>query len=52
MSRENQIVSVTPRHDAQMVGLYMGSSPAYLNVMAVNSVDSVPQHLFCHGAAA
>ena len=38
-SREDLIESTTPCHDAQMVGLYLGSNPVRLTVLATKSED-------------
>ena len=45
--REDLIESATPCHDAQMVGLYLGSNPVRTTVLAAKSEDytTAPQHL-------
>ena len=41
--------SVTPCHDAEVVGLYLGSNPARLTLLAVKSEDytTAPQLVQC-----
>ena len=46
-NRADLIESATPRHDAQMVGLYRDSNPLRLTILAAMSEDytTAPQHL-------
>ena len=47
-NRADLIESATPCHDAQVVGLYRGSNPLRLTILAAMSEDytTAPQHLF------
>ena len=46
-NRADLIESATPCHDAQVVGLYWGSNPLRLTILAAMSEDytTAPQHL-------
>ena len=46
-NRADLIESATPCHDAQVVGLYRGSNPLRLTILAAMSEDytTAPQHL-------
>ena len=48
-NRADLIESVTPCHDAQVVGLYRDSDPLRLTILAAVSQDytTAPQHLQC-----
>eukprot|EP00112_Aurelia_sp_Birch-Aquarium-sp1_P006607 Seg1725.6 transcript_id=Seg1725.6/GoldUCD/mRNA.D3Y31 product="hypothetical protein" pseudo=true protein_id=Seg1725.6/GoldUCD/D3Y31 len=48
-SRIGLIESATPCHDAEVMGLYLGSNPVHLTVLAAMSEDytTAPQHLHC-----